>query len=155
MLYTEYADVPKNMSDLCQVAFDRFYPKWGCKYGGIEHVFQEKLKRKVLPREQIPGLGPFMDDCNLGAPATDHLPAIRSILHKLKTSPHAWPFLEPVKADEVPDYYDLILYPTRGTCGRSASAECSPTATASRPEHPYYQAAFDLNVPLPEKPGNE
>ncbi|KAI6221843.1 hypothetical protein M3Y99_01530900 [Aphelenchoides fujianensis] len=111
MLYTEYADVLKNMSDLYQVAFDRFYPKWGCKYGGIEHLFQEKPKGQVLPREQIPGLGPFMDDCHPGAPTADHLPAIRSILHKLKVSPHAWPFLEPVKAEDVPDYHDFILYP--------------------------------------------
>ncbi|KAI6221274.1 hypothetical protein M3Y99_01563900 [Aphelenchoides fujianensis] len=189
MLYTEYADVLKNMSDLYQVAFDRFYPKWGCKYGGIEHLFQEKPKGQVLPREQIPGLGPFMDDCHPGAPTADHLPAIRSILHKLKASPHAWPFVAPVNADEVPDYYDFILYPmdlrtigervkdgyyvhvrTALHCGHEANAH--QLLQLQRPEHPYYQAAFDLNVlfnklldqhfphsplkvPLPEKPGIE
>ena len=36
---------------------------------------------------------------------------MRSILVELQNDPMAWPFLQPVKAKEVPDYYNVIKSP--------------------------------------------
>ena len=37
--------------------------------------------------------------------------AMESILSDLQAHPQAWPFKEPVNAQEVPDYYDVIQNP--------------------------------------------
>lgn len=37
--------------------------------------------------------------------------AMRRILVELQNHPLAWAFLQPVKADEVPDYYNVIKHP--------------------------------------------
>ncbi|XP_011870976.1 PREDICTED: histone acetyltransferase KAT2A-like [Vollenhovia emeryi] len=37
--------------------------------------------------------------------------ALSNVLNSVKSHSTAWPFLEPVKKDEVPDYYDHIKYP--------------------------------------------
>ncbi|VDN42470.1 unnamed protein product [Gongylonema pulchrum] len=36
---------------------------------------------------------------------------IRSILHKLRSNRSSWPFVEPVNAKEVPEYYVYIKFP--------------------------------------------
>lgn len=48
---------------------------------------------------------------NISLPTEDSLFIYRSILAKIKTDKNAWPFLEPVDVDEVPEYYDTILFP--------------------------------------------
>ena len=46
---------------------------------------------------------------------------LKTMLVELQNDPCAWPFLQPVKADEVPDYYNVIKTPMgelffRGFC---------------------------------------
>lgn len=36
---------------------------------------------------------------------------IQSILHKLRVDKSSWPFLKPVNAEEVPEYYGYIKFP--------------------------------------------
>lgn len=126
MLYTEYADVLKGMRDVYDVAVEQLYPNLDRKYGGIESLFLElrkffKLLIKLtvvrlargamLERSKIPGLENVRLEEDIEEPHSDHIHSIRQILNKLKASQHSWPFLEPVDADEVPEYYEHILFP--------------------------------------------
>ncbi|KFD49511.1 hypothetical protein M514_09622 [Trichuris suis] len=43
--------------------------------------------------------------------SSEDLDKLKSLLTKLRSHPSAWPFLEPVDAVEVPDYYGFIKYP--------------------------------------------
>lgn len=46
-----------------------------------------------------------------GLPA---LAAVPFLLPYLQTHPSAWPFMEPVKKSEAPDYYEIIRFPIGG-----------------------------------------
>lgn len=70
----------------------------------------------MLENSQIPGyelLERNGDEASsrLTESSPDYSSLIRSILGKLKADKNAWPFLEPVDADEVPEYYEAIHFP--------------------------------------------
>lgn len=125
MLYTEYADVLKGMREVYDVAVEQLYPNLDRKYGGIESLFQDLRKLQflilttlrflargaLLKRSQIPGLENVRLENDISEPESDLTHSIRQILNKLKSSQHSWPFQEPVDVDEVPEYYDHILFP--------------------------------------------
>ncbi|KAI6181133.1 hypothetical protein M3Y98_00796200 [Aphelenchoides besseyi] len=162
MLYTEYADVVKNMADLFQITQNHLYPHVGKKYGGIEHLFQETPKGKQLERSKIPGFESLNDICDPGPASADYMHSIRTIMNKLKASQHSWPFLEPVDADTVPEYYDYIMFPMNlRTIGERIKDgyyvhERLFIADVKRMLHncyrfnaantPYYQCAYQMNI---------
>lgn len=70
------------------------------------------LDGEVLKNFQIPGFEDIMKISETWPPITDANSVFRLILGKLKADEkNAWPFLEPVDPDEVPEYYDHISFP--------------------------------------------
>lgn len=70
---------------------------------------------RIAP-EDVPGLReagwtPAMDELARRPKRGPHHSAMRQILSELGNHASAWPFQNPVSADDVPDYYDVIKNP--------------------------------------------
>jgi hypothetical protein len=71
-----------------------------------------------LKASKIPGLEFAASDSptisskssDVSEPMEDFTSVCRTVLTKLKNDKNAWPFLQPVNHDEVPEYYDHILF---------------------------------------------
>lgn len=96
-------------------------------YPGLQ-VFRERDERKepapvasnnmklLVQPSEVPGLResgwtPEMDELSRRSKRGPHFTAMRHILVELNGHNSAWPFLHPVSAAEVPDYYDVIKNP--------------------------------------------
>lgn len=96
-------------------------------YPGLE-VFRKRDERKeaapvasehmalVVQPENVPGLResgwtPQMDELSRKSKRGPHFTAMRHILVELNGHASAWPFVNPVNANDVPDYYDVIKNP--------------------------------------------
>ncbi|WFD36410.1 histone acetyltransferase [Malassezia cuniculi] len=78
-------------------------------------VASEEMKLVIQPSE-VPGLResgwtPEMDEISRRSKRGPHFTAMRHILVELNGHPSSWPFLNPVNAEEVPDYYTVIKNP--------------------------------------------
>ncbi|CAI5437899.1 unnamed protein product [Caenorhabditis angaria] len=110
--YTKFATYSKNVRDIhrayCNVAE---ISNLGRKYGGLEHVFRQHTL--PLSPKFIPGLEKLRAKkyCEAGELDDELDYKINLILKKLREDKSAWPFLEPVNAQEVPEYYDFIKNP--------------------------------------------
>ncbi|VDK42092.1 unnamed protein product [Anisakis simplex] len=108
IVYTDFSVQCKMLRNLFKSAMkERQIHDTNRKYGGIEHIFQQHRGVELSPCdvpgfEHIPGGPP---------PSEDFEVKIKSILNKLKSDKSAWPFLKPVDAAEVKEYYDYIPYP--------------------------------------------
>ncbi|PKI82278.1 Gcn5p [Malassezia vespertilionis] len=74
-----------------------------------------KLELTVQPSE-VPGLRetgwtPAMDELNRRSQRGPHFTAMRHILVELNGHASSWPFVAPVNANDVPDYYTVITNP--------------------------------------------
>uniref|UniRef100_A0A915E2G8 Histone acetyltransferase n=1 Tax=Ditylenchus dipsaci TaxID=166011 RepID=A0A915E2G8_9BILA len=110
IIYTKYKTMFRNMRDLYKCVLEEKYPSIGRKFGGIEHLFQEN-EGKVLSNQMIPGFDTLASSEELSESIEDATNLFRSIITKLKADKNAWPFLEPVDADDVPEYSDHIQFP--------------------------------------------
>ncbi|CCD24776.1 histone acetyltransferase GCN5 NDAI_0D04630 [Naumovozyma dairenensis CBS 421] len=82
---------------------------------GLE-VFKELKNIKPIDPMTIPGLKeagwtPEMDELAQRPKRGPHFAAIQNILTELQNHAAAWPFLQPVNKEEVPDYYEFIKEP--------------------------------------------
>lgn len=81
-------------------------------YPGIEAF---RSGRSIDP-EDIPGIRETgwtreMDELAKRPKRPGHHAVLQSLLNEMTNSPSAWPFVQPVNRDEVPDYYEVIKEP--------------------------------------------
>ncbi|CAJ0949114.1 unnamed protein product, partial [Mesorhabditis belari] len=108
--YTHYAQFCMVERDLIREAAKVIYPDESQQVtrAGIEHLHKEYAGSPV----------PLNEIVDLELESSEELPhkkdyenKIRQILNKLKQHADAWPFLEPVDAVQVPEYYSYIKQP--------------------------------------------
>ncbi|MCP9265890.1 Histone acetyltransferase KAT2B [Dirofilaria immitis] len=77
----------------------------------LYNLYRNAVKEKgsLVPYAELPGLEQCGDEL---VPHEELEHKIRSILHKLRVDKSSWPFLKPVNAEEVPEYYGYIKFPT-------------------------------------------
>ncbi|CAJ0588309.1 unnamed protein product [Cylicocyclus nassatus] len=109
MRYTEFSSYMKSVRDIHQAMGEVKYPNKTRKYGGIEHIFRAHAG-EGLRFKDIPGLENCSDD-ERTEKDSELESKIRTILKRLNADKWAWPFLAPVDAEMVPEYYDYIEYP--------------------------------------------
>uniref|UniRef100_A0A8D2L0Y7 Histone acetyltransferase n=1 Tax=Varanus komodoensis TaxID=61221 RepID=A0A8D2L0Y7_VARKO len=109
--YTELSHIIKKQKEIIKKLIERkqaqirkVYPGLTCFKEGIRHI----------PIESIPGIREwtliFFSRKELKDP--DQLyTTLKNLLAQIKTHPSAWPFMEPVKKSEAPDYYEIIRFP--------------------------------------------
>ncbi|VBB32510.1 unnamed protein product [Acanthocheilonema viteae] len=108
VVYTNFAGCLKRLHDLYRNAVKESFFEEEKKCPGVENVFQWH-EGSLVPYAELPGLEQCEDDL---APHEELEHKIRNILHKLRSDKSAWPFLKPVNAEEVPEYYGYIKFPT-------------------------------------------
>lgn len=64
-----------------------------------------------IPAIRETGWSPDMDELARQPRRGPHFNELRRFLNQLQNHKQAWPFLNPVNKDEVPDYYDVITSP--------------------------------------------
>lgn len=78
----------------------------------LSHIkSQFKVQPSCVPGLATSGWTPEMDVISRRPRRGPHHGLLRSILVELTNHGSAWPFLRPVNADEVPDYYSVITEP--------------------------------------------
>ncbi|CAD5226609.1 unnamed protein product [Bursaphelenchus xylophilus] len=108
MLYVDYKEVLKNMRETFQAYINKNYPDFNKTYGGIEGLFQDLPRGQILELSKIPGINQLKVKDTLEA---EDVSPLKVIYNKIKSNQNAWPFEEPVDAEEVPEYYDYIMFP--------------------------------------------
>uniref|UniRef100_A0A0R3RVB4 histone acetyltransferase n=1 Tax=Elaeophora elaphi TaxID=1147741 RepID=A0A0R3RVB4_9BILA len=108
IVYTNFAGCLKRLHDLYRNAVKESFFEEEKKCPGVENVFQWH-EGSLVPYSELPGLEQC-EDKSMPHEELEH--KIRSILHKLRADKSAWPFLKPVNAEEVPEYYGYIKFPT-------------------------------------------
>ncbi|KHJ88900.1 Bromodomain protein [Oesophagostomum dentatum] len=109
MRYTEFSSYMKSVRDIHQAMGEVKFPNKTRKYGGIEHIFRAHAGQGLRFKD-IPGLENYTDD-ERTEKDNDLESKMKAILKKLNADKWAWPFLAPVDAEMVPEYYDYIEYP--------------------------------------------
>ncbi|CAG9533745.1 unnamed protein product [Cercopithifilaria johnstoni] len=108
IVYTNFAGCLKRLHDLYLNAVKESLFEEEKRCPGVENIFQWH-EGSLVPYSELPGLEQCEDEL---VPHEELEHKIRSILHKLRTDKSAWPFLKPVNAEEVPEYYGYIKFPT-------------------------------------------
>ncbi|KAI8970291.1 hypothetical protein BDF20DRAFT_115930 [Mycotypha africana] len=84
-------------------------------YPGIQMPLNEEGKRCIdpylVPGVKESGWTPEMDALSNRTKHPPHYNQMRHLVSELRANPHSWPFHEPVNAEEVTDYYEVILEP--------------------------------------------
>ncbi|KAI9303581.1 putative histone acetyltransferase [Cunninghamella echinulata] len=84
-------------------------------YPGLDMPENEEGKRSIDPLS-VPGVSesgwtPEMDSLSNRPRHPPHYNQMRHLVTELQAHASSWPFIEPVNADEVTDYYDVITEP--------------------------------------------
>uniref|UniRef100_A0A1I7W160 histone acetyltransferase n=1 Tax=Loa loa TaxID=7209 RepID=A0A1I7W160_LOALO len=108
IVYTNFAVCLKRLHDVYRNAVKESFFEEEKKCPGVENVFQWH-EGSLVPYAELPGLEQCKDE---SVPHEELQHKIRSILHKLRADKSSWPFLKPVNAEEVPEYYGYIKFPT-------------------------------------------
>ncbi|CAD6186330.1 unnamed protein product [Caenorhabditis auriculariae] len=107
--YTKFASYSKTVRDLHEALCHSSGIANGSRvYGGVEHLFKDMPYPTAW--KKIPGLE-NAKIYEMPEVEEDLEAKISEIIKKLRDEDYAWPFREPVKADEVPEYYDYIKFP--------------------------------------------
>ncbi|CEI92456.1 Putative Histone acetyltransferase-like protein [Rhizopus microsporus] len=84
-------------------------------YPGIQMPMNEEGKRCIdpylVPGVKESGWTPEMDALSNRPRHPSHYNQMRHLVNELRAHPHSWPFHDPVNADEVTDYYEVIKEP--------------------------------------------
>ncbi|KFY43137.1 hypothetical protein V495_04145 [Pseudogymnoascus sp. VKM F-4514 (FW-929)] len=64
-----------------------------------------------IPAIRATGWSPDMDELSRRPRRGPHFNELRRFLYQIQSHKQAWPFLNPVNKDEVPDYYNFIVKP--------------------------------------------
>uniref|UniRef100_A0A8C7NNU9 Histone acetyltransferase n=1 Tax=Oncorhynchus mykiss TaxID=8022 RepID=A0A8C7NNU9_ONCMY len=111
--YTELSHIIKRQKEIIKKLIERKQSQIRKVYPGLT-CFKEGVRQ--IPVESIPGIretgwkpsakekvGPF------GVQTESHNNGV--VVFLSQTHPDAWPFMEPVKKTEAPDYYEIIRFP--------------------------------------------
>ncbi|XP_029109943.1 histone acetyltransferase KAT2A-like isoform X1 [Scleropages formosus] len=112
--YTELSHIIKKQKEIIKKLIERKQSQIRKVYPGLT-CFKEGVRQ--IPVESIPGIketGWKPSGKEKGKELKDpellyHI--LKNILAQIKTHPDAWPFMEPVKKSEAPDYYEIIRFP--------------------------------------------
>ncbi|OCT61997.1 hypothetical protein XELAEV_18043081mg [Xenopus laevis] len=112
--YTELSHIIKKQKEIIKKLIERRQAQIRKVYPGLT-CFKEGLRQ--IPVECIPGIRetgwkPACKEKGKEIKDPDQLYNIlKNLLAQIKTHPSAWPFMEPVKKSEAPDYYEVIRFP--------------------------------------------
>ncbi|XP_048870777.1 histone acetyltransferase KAT2A isoform X2 [Brienomyrus brachyistius] len=113
--YTELSHIIKRQKEIIKKLIERKQSQIRRVYPGLT-CFKEGVRQ--IPVESIPGIREAgwkpsgRDKCSKELKDPDLLYNIlKNLLAQIKTHPDAWPFMEPVKKAEAPDYYEIIRFP--------------------------------------------
>ncbi|NXE42104.1 KAT2A acetyltransferase, partial [Ptilorrhoa leucosticta] len=110
--YTELSHIIKKQKEIIKKLIERKQAQIRKVYPGLT-CFKEGVRQ--IPIESVPGIreswqGIGQEGSELKDP--DQLyNMLKNLLAQIKTHPSAWPFMEPVKKSEAPDYYEIIRFP--------------------------------------------
>ncbi|XP_051570612.1 histone acetyltransferase KAT2A-like isoform X2 [Myxocyprinus asiaticus] len=121
--YTELSHIIKRQKEIIKKLIERKQNQIRKVYPGLT-CFKEGVRQ--IPVESIPGITLSPSFFYLGE--TGWKPSakekskelkdpdllhnmLKNLLAQIKTHPDAWPFMEPVKKSEAPDYYEVIRFP--------------------------------------------
>uniref|UniRef100_A0AAR2LI43 histone acetyltransferase n=1 Tax=Pygocentrus nattereri TaxID=42514 RepID=A0AAR2LI43_PYGNA len=103
--YTELSHIIKKQKEIIKKLIERKQSQIRKVYPGLT-CFKEGVRQ--IPVESIPGISKCIKELK----DPDLLYNIlKNLLAQIKTHPDAWPFMEPVKKSEAPDYYEIIRFP--------------------------------------------
>uniref|UniRef100_F6RUG3 Histone acetyltransferase n=1 Tax=Ornithorhynchus anatinus TaxID=9258 RepID=F6RUG3_ORNAN len=112
--YTELSHIIKKQKEIIKKLIERKQAQIRRVYPGLS-CFKEGVRQ--IPVESIPGLRETGWK-SLGKEKGKELKdpdqlytTLKNLLAQIKTHPSAWPFMEPVKKAEAPDYYEVIRFP--------------------------------------------
>uniref|UniRef100_A0A4W4ESB6 Histone acetyltransferase n=1 Tax=Electrophorus electricus TaxID=8005 RepID=A0A4W4ESB6_ELEEL len=111
--YTELSHIIKRQKEIIKKLIERKQSQIRKVYPGLT-CFKEGVRQ--IPVESIPGISKsvcvHVCECFKELKDPDLLYNIlKNLLAQIKTHPDAWPFMEPVKKSEAPDYYEIIRFP--------------------------------------------
>uniref|UniRef100_A0A8C6NNC7 histone acetyltransferase n=1 Tax=Nothobranchius furzeri TaxID=105023 RepID=A0A8C6NNC7_NOTFU len=112
--YTELSHIIKRQKEIIKKLIERKQSQIRKVYPGLT-CFKEGVRQ--IPMESIPGIRetgwkPSNKDKGKEVKDPDVLyNMLKNLLAQIKTHPDAWPFMEPVKKSEAPDYYEIIRFP--------------------------------------------
>ncbi|XP_061430009.1 histone acetyltransferase KAT2B isoform X1 [Lethenteron reissneri] len=112
--YTEFSVIIKKQKEIIKKLIERKQAQIRKVYPGLT-CFKEGVRQ--IPIESIPGIretGWKASTKDKGKEPKDSeqlYNTLKSIMQQVKGQPSAWPFMEPVKKSEAPDYYDVIRFP--------------------------------------------
>uniref|UniRef100_A0A8C4WD17 histone acetyltransferase n=1 Tax=Gopherus evgoodei TaxID=1825980 RepID=A0A8C4WD17_9SAUR len=112
--YTELSHIIKKQKEIIKKLIERKQAQIRKVYPGLT-CFKEGVRQ--IPVESIPGIRdtgwrPLGKEKGKELKDPDQLyNALKNLLAQIKTHPSAWPFMEPVKKLEAPDYYEIIRFP--------------------------------------------
>uniref|UniRef100_G3P1Q7 Histone acetyltransferase n=1 Tax=Gasterosteus aculeatus aculeatus TaxID=481459 RepID=G3P1Q7_GASAC len=111
--YTELSHIIKRQKEIIKKLIERKQSQIRKVYPGLT-CFKEGVRQ--IPVESIPGISECLPPshifCRKEVKDPDMLyNMLKNLLAQIKTHPDAWPFMEPVKKSEAPDYYEIIRFP--------------------------------------------
>ncbi|XP_059812445.1 histone acetyltransferase KAT2A isoform X1 [Hemitrygon akajei] len=112
--YTELSHIIKKQKEIIKKLIERKQAQIRKVYPGLT-CFKEGVRQ--IPIESIPGIQetgwkPSGKDKGKELKDPDQLHnSLKNLLAQIKSHPSAWPFMEPVKKSEAPDYYEIIRFP--------------------------------------------
>ncbi|NXC22949.1 KAT2A acetyltransferase, partial [Corythaeola cristata] len=112
--YTELSHIIKKQKEIIKKLIERKQAQIRKVYPGLT-CFKEGVRQ--IPIESVPGIRES-HQLLLGSEPLKELKdpdqlynTLKNLLAQIKTHPSAWPFMEPVKKSEAPDYYEIIRFP--------------------------------------------
>uniref|UniRef100_A0A8C5BSZ6 Histone acetyltransferase n=1 Tax=Gadus morhua TaxID=8049 RepID=A0A8C5BSZ6_GADMO len=112
--YTELSHIIKRQKEIIKKLIERKQSQIRKVYPGLT-CFKEGVRQ--IPVESIPGIRETgwkpssKDKCKEVKDPDLLYNMLKNLLAQIKTHPEAWPFMEPVKKSEAPDYYEIIRFP--------------------------------------------
>ncbi|NXS61684.1 KAT2A acetyltransferase, partial [Brachypteracias leptosomus] len=113
--YTELSHIIKKQKEIIKKLIERKQAQIRKVYPGLT-CFKEGVRQ--IPIESVPGIRESCGEGLSGGRALKELKdpdqlynTLKNLLAQIKTHPSAWPFMEPVKKSEAPDYYEIIRFP--------------------------------------------
>uniref|UniRef100_A0A672HJV1 histone acetyltransferase n=1 Tax=Salarias fasciatus TaxID=181472 RepID=A0A672HJV1_SALFA len=105
--YTELSHIIKRQKEIIKKLIERKQSQIRKVYPGLT-CFKEGVRQ--IPVESIPGIREPAGSPEVKDPDVLYN-MLKNLLAQIKTHPDAWPFMEPVKKSEAPDYYEIIRFP--------------------------------------------
>lgn len=126
IIYTQFSNIVRKQKEIVMELFEQRQQEMQKVHPGLT-CFKEGISR-TIPIESIPGLFPGLREIGWKLPSSRNAPKhlryveenvdpellsiqFSSVLGLMRNHKSSWPFLKPVSAADVPDYYDHIMYP--------------------------------------------